>query len=67
VPLLPWLKAAVSTAPSERAHLTQSTVSQQIKRLGAQDNVLVPADNAQRRTDRRWRDLLCDARLPVAI
>jgi DNA-binding transcriptional LysR family regulator len=40
-----------------RLNLTQSTVSQQIKRLELETKrPFVPADNAQCRTDRRWRD-----------
>jgi Bacterial regulatory helix-turn-helix protein, lysR family len=52
---------------AERLNLTQSTVSQQIKRLELEPKrALVPADNAQCRTDRRWRDAVRRRASPVA-
>jgi DNA-binding transcriptional LysR family regulator len=52
---------------AERLNLTQSTVSQQIKRLELETKrALVLADNAQCRTDRRWRDAGRRRASPVA-
>ena len=52
---------------AERLNLTQSTVSQQIKRLELETKrSVVPADDAQCRADRRWRDAARRRASPVA-